>query len=456
VVPRVLRLYLLLAFALAGLPAAPPAHASPIAAHAMVHSCCMAEPMKERIFAEAKALGASYIRVDVEMDAIFEGPGGTKSGTPNWSGLDSVMELSERHDLPVLGILLAPPAYTSSCPERWPSSSRCAAADTAEFGRLAGEIAAHAAGTISHWEIVNEPDGEWAFEGTAEEYAAMLSAAYDGIKARVPEAKVVFGGLMRPHEPAWLERVFATPGADALHKFDIANVHLRGPVEAVVNRYGEVRSRLAALGFHGPLWVTEHGYPADPAFQVDRAHTGGDPAQAAYLTQSLVGLGELGAEQVFVTLRDNLEGEYATEGLVRIETTAGNPATRRESFAAVQRLTAGWDQVMAWRREQRENERELRVRLAAASIYAGEARTARTKFRAARLQVHEAQDALARPGRSAAVWERLDRRLARARALLAGRRTALLWNTALTRYERERAYQRAAAVHELKRLIAGG
>ena len=121
---------------------------------------------------------------------------------------------------------------------------------------------------------------------------------------------------MRPHEPGWLERVFATPGADAIHKFDIANVHLRGPVGRVVRRYGEFRAWLGAHGFTGPLWVTEHGYPADPAYQVDPAFSGGDAAQAGYLTQSLVGLGEAGAEQVFVTLRDNLDGEYASEGLV--------------------------------------------------------------------------------------------------------------------------------------------
>ena len=125
---------------------------------------------------------------------------------------------------------------------------------------------------------MNEPDGDWAFEGTPEEYAAMLSAAYDGIKARVPDAQVVLGGLMRPHEPGWLERVFATPGADAIHKFDIANVHLRGPVDAVVRRYGEFRAWLGAHGFDGPLWVTEHGYPADPAFQVDpRLHAAATP-----------------------------------------------------------------------------------------------------------------------------------------------------------------------------------
>ena len=77
--------------------------------------------MKERIFSEASDLGAAYVRVDVEMDSIFEGPGGTEGGDPNWDGLDEVVALSKKYDVPVLGILLAPPAYISSCPERWPS-----------------------------------------------------------------------------------------------------------------------------------------------------------------------------------------------------------------------------------------------------------------------------------------------------------------------------------------------
>lgn len=415
----------------------------------------MPNALKERIFIEAKELGASYIRVDVEMDAIFEGPDGAERETPNWGPLDDIMERSERHGLPVLAILLAPPRFTSACPERWPDSRRCAAADTAEFGRLAGEIAAHAAPTIRHWEIVNEPDGEWAFEGTPEQYAGMLSAAYDGIKGRVPDARVVFGGLMRPHQREWIERVFATPGADALHKFDIANVHLRGPADAVVRRYGEFKAWLAARGFGGPLWVTEHGYPADPAFQVDRAHQGGDPAQAGYLTETLVGLGEAGAEQVFVTLRDNLEGEYATEGLVRIDGASPHAAVRREAFHAVHRLVANWDQVMAWRREQRAEEELARVNQAAASISAGEARTARAKFHQVRLLVHDAQEALARPRRSPRARKRVTRRLARMKALLAGRRTALLWHSSFAQYRRDRAAQHAAAAYALEQKIAG-
>ena len=205
---RVLRVNLLLAGCLGALALAAPPHAAPISAHAMVHSCCTPEPLKERIFSEASALGADYIRVDVELSGIFASP----NANPDWSGLDSIIELSQRHRVRILGLLLAPPDE----------------ADEEDFGRMAGEVAEHAAGSIDHWEIVNEPDGEWAFDGTAEEYALMLSSAYAEIKGRVPEAKVLFGGLMRPHEPAWVERVFATPGADALHKFDIASIHLRG------------------------------------------------------------------------------------------------------------------------------------------------------------------------------------------------------------------------------------
>ena len=143
---RVLHVNLLLVVVLGALAMASPAHAAPISAHAMVHTCCMDDAMKERIFSEAEAVGAEYIRVDVEMSSIFEGPGGTERDEPNWSRLDDLLELAGEHDLKVLGVLLGTPAYLSTCPERWPDAGRCAAADTQEFGRLAGEIAEHAQG----------------------------------------------------------------------------------------------------------------------------------------------------------------------------------------------------------------------------------------------------------------------------------------------------------------------
>ena len=166
-----------------------------------------------------------------------------------------------------------------------------------------------------------------------------------------------------------------------------------------------------------------------------------------------MGLGEAGAEQVFVTLRDNLEAEYASEGLVHIDGGPDTPTTRRPSFDAVQRLATGWDQVMAWRREQRENERLAQLHEAVATLEAGEARTARAKYALARALLHEAQDAYAQ-ARSKRVRKRLLRRVARARALLAGRRTALLWHTAYSRWQRDRAAGHRLAVEALKAQIA--
>jgi hypothetical protein len=184
----------------------------------------------------------------------------------------------------------------------------------------------------------------------------MLSAAYDSIKAAAPEDLVVFGGVERPRDHAWIEQVLATPGADAAQKFDIAAVHLRlrlrNKVPELAQWLIDWRRLLARHGFQGPVWVTEHGYPADPRFQWDPAYRGtnvgsGEAAQAALLDRTIPLLARAGASQVFVTLRDNLYGEYLSEGIVHIDTSKpGDPATRRPSFAVVRNFAITWDPVV--------------------------------------------------------------------------------------------------------------
>jgi hypothetical protein len=339
---------------------APPARAgAPLSSHAMLHTCCTPSAMKERIFAESKAMGARFIRVDVELAAIFDDRDLQPDGA-DWTRLDEVIELSRRYRLPVLGIVMSPPAWLSNCPEAGAAAVRCAPHDLREFGRLAGEVAAHARDTISHWEIVNEPDGIWAFEGSPEEYARMLRAAFDGIKARVPDADVAMGGVMTPQDRSWIERVLATPGADAAHAFDIANLHLRGRASALPRQLVAWRDLLGRHGFEGPVWVTEHGYPAEPAYQSDPAFRGGEPAQAAYLTESVLALAEAGAGEVFVTLRDNLEGGFASEGVVTLHAGPQYLARRKPAFTAVRRLVDRWDELTAARAEQRREVEAMR------------------------------------------------------------------------------------------------
>lgn len=144
----------------------------------------------------------------------------------------------------------------------------------------------------------------------------MLRAAHDAIKAVDPADNVLLGGISGVAGTAWLAQVFATPGPDAIHAFDVANLHERGDLSQLAPDVTGLRRFLAAQGFAGPLWITEHGYSSDPAYQYDPGYTGGAAAPAAYLAASIPTLVDAGAAEVFVTGRDNLSGEFASEGVL--------------------------------------------------------------------------------------------------------------------------------------------
>jgi hypothetical protein len=97
-----------------------------------------------------------------------------------------------------------------------------------------------------------------------------------------------------------------------------------------------------------PLWVTEFGYPSDRAYQYDRVYRSGPTSQASYLSRALPALLDGGAAKVFVTLRDNLAGQFASEGIIAGAVT-DPPQTaplvvRKPAFTALRRLanTRSW------------------------------------------------------------------------------------------------------------------
>jgi hypothetical protein len=328
---------------------------SPVGSHAQLYTCCTPGPLKEAIFAESKAMGASFIRLDVEMGGIYERDAAALE-QPDWGELDQVMWLSQAYDLPVLGIIRRTPTYLSTCPESWPYAGTCAAKDARRYGELAGEIAAHASPVITHWEVINEPNGHWAFTGTPEEYAQMLSASHHEIHRRVPQAKVVLGGLMASGNWDWMTRVFATPGVVSSRSFDIANIHLRGRAARLESRLSAATTFFASYGFTGPIWVTEHGYPSAREWQDDPRYVGGEIAQARYLSDSLLRLATAGADRIFITLRDNLDQRWASEGVVRIDPAPPYHVRRKPAFDAVREFVDRWRWIPAWRASQRKHD----------------------------------------------------------------------------------------------------
>ena len=346
--PRLARALIALAVAILVLATASPLPAraaSPIGMHSMLYLNTPPSFM-EAMFAQAAGMHASTIRLDVAPALIFPNQG----KPPDYSGLDQVMTLAQRYHLRVLADLLTIPPWMAACPDSDPvSRSRCAPASISDYGLRIGEIVAHARSVIHDWEVWNEPDRGEFFSGTPADYAHMLRAAHDAIKAVDPGANVVLGSITGAYGTGWLDQVFATPGADAVHAFDTANLHERGGLDALGGDVATVRAFFAARGFSGPLWVSEHGYPADPAYQWDPAYRSGADAQSAYLSASVPSLIDAGASQVFVTERDNLGGTNASEGLLGGDVAdppiAAPTPIERPAYAALARLAGCYEQL---------------------------------------------------------------------------------------------------------------
>lgn len=258
----------------------------------------------------------------------------------DWTGVDRLARLSRRHDLPVDAVLLGSPVPAPGCTT---GPTYCPPADPAAWGAQAGAIAArHAGEGLDTFEIWNEPDGP-ALTGTPADYARMLTAAFDGIKARAPSATVVLGGTQRPGEVGtqWLDQAFRTAGTGAAQKFDVGSIHLRGRIATTTGQLRERRALFRRWGRAVPTWVTEHGYAATPQWQGDPAFRGGEREQAAYLERSLPALAAAGSAMTFVTLLDAGPGPYESEGIVQGQGRPGETLSRRPAFTAVRRLAFG-------------------------------------------------------------------------------------------------------------------
>lgn len=318
---------------------------SPIGVHSMLYLNTPRSFM-ESMFAQAAGMHASSIRLDVAPALIFT----SASGTPDFSGLDEVMTLAQRYHLRVLADLLTVPPWMSSCSSGDDATrSRCAPASISDYGRMIGKIVGHADPVIRDWEVWNEPDRGEFFSGSPADYAQMLRAAHDAIKTVDPQANIVLGAITGTYGTGWLDQVFAAPGADAIHAFDTANLHERGGLDILGGDVATVRAFLAARGFTGPLWVTEHGYPADPAYQWDPSYRSGADAQSAYLSASVPSLLDAGASEVFVTERDNLGGADASQGVLEgnvADPPVSNPTpVQRPAYAALARLAGCYEQL---------------------------------------------------------------------------------------------------------------
>ena len=193
---------------------------APLGAHAMLYLDAPYS-FKRSMFQESADLGASTIRVDLALTAVF-----IADGTEQWQQVDEVMALAREYRLRPVGVLLATPLSITACPAE-AHSYTCPPSDLDAWKRMVSNIVAHTRGVIETFEILNEPDGRWAFTGSTADYAKLPCAPATtkrGPPTRTPRSP---SPEREPRLRAWLEQVLAQAGPHPDQLYDIANVHIR-------------------------------------------------------------------------------------------------------------------------------------------------------------------------------------------------------------------------------------
>jgi len=152
----------------------------------------------------------------------------------------------------------------------------------------------------------------------------------------------VLGGTSRL-DRGFLRAVLRDASNPLAPLIDVAALHLRGALAGLRARARAGVRFFRSMGVRGPLWITETGYPSEPACQWDPSLQGGEADQARWVARGPRELLAGGAARVFVTLRDGPEfgalSAFASEGVVRWpQLGADGRAIRKPAFAALRWL----------------------------------------------------------------------------------------------------------------------
>ena len=210
-----------------------------------------------------------------------------RKGEFTFEETDYQIERVLREGLNVLALLPFPSAgWSSAAPEGFESSAGLpdpAVAyrprDPGEFADYAREVVRRYSDRVRVWEILNEP----LYTGyalprqaghTAEDYVALLRAAYAAIKEVDPQALVV-GGIAA--DPTTLLEEFIAAGG--LEWLDAYNIHIY-PVLQHPERYlaelERMNQMLREAGRTVPIWFTEGAYYGDDDLATE-PYQPGDP-----------------------------------------------------------------------------------------------------------------------------------------------------------------------------------
>ena len=326
---------------------------APYSAHSMIYACCTPAAQKERAFAAARASGAGYVRLDVNLRGVFARAQGQAAPPRLERASTGSPSLGRRYKLPVVAVLTHVPDHITQCHDRQPAQlpgrrlrglralrrpdrrapgGRGHPLRDRERARRALGLQGLAAGVRAHARGRAPPHHDARAEGAH--------------PARRPDV---------PATRSWISAMLATPGVSTPSASSTSRTCTCADRASRLGSVGQALARVLrrSAASAGQLWVTEHGYPGSTRFQYDRAFRGGEDAQAAYLERVAPrACARRGARQVFVTLRDSWRseflGEYASEGVISLGQRSPFAVRRKAVLRrASTQLNARWRKARA-------------------------------------------------------------------------------------------------------------
>jgi hypothetical protein len=134
--------------------------------------------------------------------------------------------------------------------------------DYDQFGKFVYALVNRYKDRIKTWEIWNEPDIEFFWNGPIEDFAKLYKIGADAVRRADPSAKIVLGGLA--HRVEFLESLFRdfeiSPYVDIVNFHSYRETWDGRPAEDIVDYVQQVAAVVERYGHNQPLWMAEVGY----------------------------------------------------------------------------------------------------------------------------------------------------------------------------------------------------
>ncbi|MSP12127.1 MAG: hypothetical protein EXR62_04120 [Chloroflexi bacterium] len=167
---------------------------------------------------------------------------------------------------------------------------------------------------VRTWELWNEPDLNWFWSGSVNDYARLLKVGYLAAKSADPQARILMAGMAHFSQPDFFPNLLQVLSQDSDKSlrdannwfFDATAWHLYSDPRLFWDKTQWIRSQLASYGLgNKPIWVNESGIPVwndfpGPTWDPNSPGRGTLDEQAAYIIQAYAYAYAAGIDRTFI------------------------------------------------------------------------------------------------------------------------------------------------------------